>query len=300
MIKYFLKSFKILNENIILTTPLVLFILILSVYLGVANNVPQNIFVAILLLITIVSMFAAFFAGWFYMVKKAIVLDEKDFIADEEKTKASFNLMKEIPTGIGEYFLSFVGAIVIYTTLSLVLTYICYIIGINLIGKLNIDINRLKIALDSTQALKAFIGSLSVEELVKINKWYMLSLGFISFFYYITMFWGAEIISKTKNPLLAFFKSVGFTFKNFLSTLILFIYITVLNFTVSAVTTFSAVNPILYFVTTLISFYFVVYYVVLVFLYYDQTNKSKTENNCDCGTDCSGENCLCNPESFDE
>lgn len=289
MIKYFLNAFKITNENIILTTPLVLFLLLLSIYLGIAKNAPDNIASFILLLITIVFMISAFFAGWLFMVKKAISISKIDFIIDEDKSKASFNLIKEFPIGIGEYFLPFLVGIILYTALFFSLLFIGFQIGVHFIGKIGLGLNELKASLASPASMKVLVSSLSKEQLIKLNAWNFLLLIIMSIFSFITMFWPAELVTKTKNAFVALFNSVKFTFKNFLAAIIIFIYISVINFIVSLINAFAAVNPITYFISLLVYFYFLVYVVVLIFLYYDSKNTTKTENISNSGTDGNGQ-----------
>jgi len=301
MLRYFRRAFKITNENIILTTPLVLFLFLLSIYLGVAQHAPANIFSAILLLITIIFMVSAFFAGWFFMVKRSIDLDKQEFIIDEDKAKASFNLIKEFPVGVGEYFLPFIGALILYTALFILLFFIGYSIGMHFIGNVGLSLTDLRTSLSSPAALKSFVSSLSTEQLKKLNAWNVIFMSFTAIYSFITMFWSAQIVMKTKNPLVAFFKSLKFTFKNFFSALVLFIYISMINFTVSLVNTFAAINPIIYFVSMLLYFYFVVYVVVLVFLYYDRENNPqlKIENSSPNDKLCDCESCECADDSKD-
>lgn len=277
MIKYFSKAFKITNENIILTTPLVLFLFLLSIYLGIAQNIPENIISILLLVITTLFMLAAFFAGWLFMVRKAVELDKKELTDSEEKAKASFSLLKDIPSGIGEYFLPFIGAIILYTIFSLIVLIVAYKLGIHFIGKIDLDMLKIRMAMESPAAMKTLISSLSVQELTRLNLWNLLFLTVMAMISFSTMLWAPEIILRTKNPFIAFFKALLFTFKNLLTAIILFIYISFLNFTVSLLNAVSTVNPILYFVSMLIYFYFVVYVIVLVFLYYESENKSKPE-----------------------
>jgi hypothetical protein len=304
MIKYFVKAFKITNENIILTTPLVLFLLLSSIYFEVAQNAPRTLPSATLLLTTVLFMFSAFFSGWFFMVKKAIDLDKKEFIIDEDKSKASFSLIKELPVGIGEYFFSFIGGLILYSGLFLILAYFGYQIGLHFIGKPNIHIEELKMLLNATIMTKS---TLNAKQLTNLLWWSSLFFIVTMIYSYITMFWAAQIVSGTKNPLIAFFKSLSFTFKNFLSTIILFIYIHVLSYFVSLLINLLAMIPptiyvvslVMYLIAMIIYFYFVVYTVVLVFLYYDGENNNceKTEaqcsdncqNNCNCGSDSVGQ-----------
>lgn len=297
MIKYFTKAFKITNENIILTTPLVLFLFLLSIYLGVARNAPENLPSVILLLITSLFMLSAFFAGWFFMVKRSIDLDRQEFIIDEDKAKASFNLIKELPVGIGEYFFSFIGGLILYTGLALLLFFIAYEIGLHFIGKVGVGLLQLKMALSSPVAMKTLVSSLSTEQLAKLNSWNFLLLSVMAVFSFITLFWAAQVVIKTKNPLIAFFKALSFTFKNFLSSIILFTYISIINFIISFINAIATLNPIVYFISMLIYFYFVVYVVVLIFLYYDSETREKTQNNCNSGSDSNGQEQICDNQS---
>jgi len=296
MIKYFKKAFQITNDNIVLTTPLVLFLFLFSIYLGVAKGAPENIQSAILLLFTILFMISAFLAGWFFMVKKAVALDKDEVIADEEKSKASFDLLKEVPTGIGEYFLPFVGASIFYTLIIMLLIFITYQIGMHFIGNPGLHYEQLKTGLMSAEALKEMLTKMPHEQMIRLQNWNILLFVVTAFYSFITMFWGAQIVMKTKNPVLAFFQSVGIIFKHPLSSMLLFLYISFINFIVSLINTVSNSNPILYFISMLIYFYFLVYIVVLIFLYYDREevqgviNDEQAENNSDSGSDSDGEN----------
>lgn len=289
MIKYFARGFKITNENIILTTPLVLFGLLLSIYLGFAQNAVRNFLTLSLLLLTVLLMLSAFFSGWLFMAKKAVEFDKKEITDEEEKAKAAFNLIKDFPVGIGEYFLSFTGGLILYLGLFFLLLLISYYLGMHFIGKIGLGLNEIKLALESPVALKALVSSLTAEQAMKLNAWNFLFLFFMSTFSFITMYWGAEIIFRTKNPVLAFFRSLGFLFKTLVSSIILFVYISIIHFGVSLISTFAAINIFLYFVSMLVFFYFVVYIIVLIFLYYDEKITEQTQNNSDSGSDSLGQ-----------
>lgn len=304
MIRYFKQAFKITNDNIILTTPLVLFLLLTSIYFDFAQGAPKTIPSAMLLLITTLFMFSAFFSGWFFMTKKAVKLNEKEFMTDEDKAKASFNLIKEFPVGIGEYFFSFVGGLILYSAMFIAISYLAYHIGAHFIGKPELNIAEIKTLLNATALTKT---TMSAKQLTNILMWTSLLFIVTMFYSYITMFWAAQVVSGTKNPLIAFIKSLSFTFKNFLSTIILFVYINILSYLVSMLMNLMAMIPpkvyfislITYLAAMIIYFYFVVYSVVLIFLYYDK-EANKAKNYSDCGSDCIGQDCSCDSDSEDE
>ncbi len=307
MLKYFKQAFKITNQNIILTTPLILFLFLLSIYLEVARNAPATILAMVLLIVTTLFMLAAFFAGWFNMVKKAVDLEKQEFFAEEEKARASFGLLKELPAGLGEYFLSFIGGIILYFILFAVLSLISYKVGVHFLGKIDLTQNELRTILSSTDA-RMVISSIPAQKLAKLEIWYLLFLVVMTIHYFLTMFLAPEIVIRSKNPIIAFGRSVTFLFKNFLPTLGLFLYVNVVSFAASLV-----INGIMLlhfipnFITALVSmliyFYFIVYVIVLVFLYYDSENCKqigKGEDNCNNGTDSLGQDGTCGQDSLEQ
>ena len=144
MIKLFKQAFGVTYNNIILATPLVLFMVLVSLYLGFSRNTVDTLPEMLLSLFTLWFMFGAFLAAWFYMVKKAVKNSKSVYIMDEDQVKASFNLMKEIPTGIGSYFLSFLGFLVLFLIILVIWGAIVYNIGHFLIGGLNLDPSQMK------------------------------------------------------------------------------------------------------------------------------------------------------------
>ena len=290
MIKYFSKAFKITNQNLILTTPFILFLVLVNAYVAFMGNKTQH---SIIFVSFLVIVFGAFLAGWFFMVQKAIELDKKEIIVQEEKEKMSFNLIKEFLTGTGEYFFSFIGFIILYFILIMLFFVVFYQIGIHFIGKLDLSLPNFMTSLNSIAQMKDFQASLSSQTLIKLNEWiFLIASGYVTFLF-ITMFWPVLIINKTKNTFIAFFESLKFVFKNFLPCVILFIYVSIINFLTSLIGMLSLVNSIFYFIIVLLNCYFSVYMVVLVFLYYDrESNKpieQKIQDNSNCGADSFGQ-----------
>lgn len=291
MIRYFFDALRITNNNIILATPLILFMLIVSIYSVILQTMSSSPVMYFLFLMTLGLMIAAFAAGWFYIVKKAIENDRISATKDE-KIKKSFDLMNLMVTGVGENFLSFLGALFLYVLILLTFLIFGSFIGVKLIGNLNFPIEQLKPALVSAEATQAFIQTLSAEDLLKLTKWKYLILIGGALFSFITLFWSVDIVKFNKNPFKALFNSNKFLWKNFFSTFLFYIMLFVFNFVVMLVTALLSMNNILYFISMLIYFYFMVYMVVLVFLYYDDnTEKQDYSNN---GSNGNGQDGICN------
>lgn len=284
MIKNLKISFSITNESLILATPLILFMLVLSIYLGVAEGIGHNLISALLVLVVLSSMVAAFLSGWLYMVKKAICLYDKNLLDAQERSRANFALLKEFNAGVGKFFPKFLIFVLFFALAFIALVVAVYVSGKHFIGPIGVGVGQLKNAMMSPIAAKDFVSGLSTAQLLVLNKWYVLLFSATAFFHFLTMFWTPEIIYGNRNPFVALFKSVKNIFKKPLGALGLFILLMIFNLIFSLVNSISAVNVILYFLATLAYFYFIVYMVVLVFLYYER-NHVETESNCDSGAD---------------
>ena len=114
MKELFKDAVKITNYNLILTIPLIVFVKILDLYSLYSKYSVDSVPKFVIASITILFMFGVFCAGWFYMVERAVDLSKKVFVLDEDRAKATLNLFKTIPEGVGKFFLSFVGVYVIF------------------------------------------------------------------------------------------------------------------------------------------------------------------------------------------
>ena len=92
MLNLFKENIKITNDNIILATPLIVFMWLSSLYISYSKGAVNSLPLLILTGVTTLFMTSAFLAGWFYMVKKAIQLSKQVFVLDTDKAKATLNL----------------------------------------------------------------------------------------------------------------------------------------------------------------------------------------------------------------
>lgn len=278
MIKVFKNAFKISFDNIILATPLLLFLFLLNVYLIIAKNAVKAIPSAVLFFLTLFLMFSAFLAGWFYMVKIAVTNFKEGKKASENEE--SLSLIREFPVGIAEYIKPYMGFSVLYLIFANFLFVSVYLFGMHFIGNVGISPNQFMSATEAPVAMQALIKSMTKMQLMKINYWYLLIMFSIQIFSLLTMFWPVEIIYSTKNPIIAFFKSISRIFTN-PQSILLFIGINLLNFILVLFNYFSMFNPLTYLIMTLVFFYFIVYIFVLLFLYYEEKIKGNSNSRAD-------------------
>lgn len=253
------KVFDLTNKYIVLATPLILYSLISSVYMVLATS-GGKIINYIFAIILFILMTAAFIAGWFKMIKSAVM---------EEDENEPNKLITEFTSGVGEYFLSSIGAIFVMFVVSTVLLILSYYIGMNTIGDVGISAENLTSAFQNPSALKAFVEGLSIEQLTKLNLWNILILVFVTFSYFLLFLYIPALFFKNKNPFFALCISLKDLFnKKILKTLGIFLLIFILNFILSIFSAIFGANTVIHFIFTLINFYFITLVGVGVFYYY--------------------------------
>ena len=263
------ESFELTNKYIILATPLILFSLISSLYLvfSAGGSRLGLGFAAVLFFL----MFCAFLAGWLNMVT----------ICVKERNDNPNEILKYFTSGVGEYFLPVIGALIISIIVGTILFTISTVIGYKLIGSPNVSVSALSAALTSVESMKAFLSSLSTEQLLKINLWNLLLFLTIGLTYFVIMFYPTALFFKTKNPLKAFLHSQKDLFsRHFLKNAGIYLFVFIVYFILSVLTAFGNTNVILYFVFTLVNFYYMVFASILLFNYY-YSNYMKIGSNFD-------------------
>lgn len=270
MFKLFKDTFKIAGEGIILGVPLVLFMCIISLYINYSKEVVDTVPEMVLSAVTMLFMSSAFFAGWFYMVKKCVEFSKKDFILDKDKSTESLKLIQTLSVGVGKYFLTYVGVSLMFVGIALLMAFILYMASVPFINSMHFTISQMSMAINSPQDTQAFLNGLPPEQLIILFKLNLLLMGITSLFSFLMMLWMPEIIYSKRNPLIALFTSIKKIFVKFGKSITLFLYITILNFLISFLGTFAFVNPVTYMIMMLVYFYFIVYIVVLLFSYYDK------------------------------
>ena len=276
MRELFKDAIKITNYNIILTIPLIIFIKLLDLYSLYSRNNVDSTLKFLIASITVLFMFGVFCSGWFLMIKGAISLSKKVFVLDDDRAKAALNLFKVFPEGVGKYFLSFVGVYFIFLLIQTIATPLVYILGVNIIGGLDAESMQhlQKLTMDSTMSsgdgMAAFIDALSIDQIVFFGKWSLLCTAVTSVIMYLLMLWIPEIIYFTINPLVALWRSLVKLFKDFFTTVRLFLILWFTGFILLFINTFAVINPFAYILMSIVLFYFSVYFVVLIFLYFDR------------------------------
>ena len=258
MLNYLKRSFGLTNKYIILATPLILFSLLSSLY--ILFSFRGDLINMLTALVLFIFMLAAFLSGWAYMLRIAVSAPVKD---------ESNALIKEFPSGVGEYFLPALGFLFNVFVLSILILFVTYFAGMKFIGNIGISSATLTEAFESTTALKAFLMSLSKEQILRLNLWNLLILAATGIEYFLLMFHLPAIVFKCANPFKAFFISLKNLFsKAFLKNVLLYLIIFFSYAFLSILTTVFSLNIVTHFIFALINFYYLVFIAVLIFEFY--------------------------------
>ena len=258
MLSYIKDSFQLTNKYIILATPLILFSLLSSLY--ILFSVGGNLLSLLIALVLFGLMVGAFLSGWFFMIKTCVTNPEQE---DPNV------LLKEFPAGVGEYFLPVLGLMINTMVISVLLILVSYFVGMKLIGDIGITPEALTKGMESFAAMKTFLGSLTQEQIFKLNAWNMLLFFTMSVTYFLIMFYSPALFFKEKNPFKAYFVSLKDLFsKKFFTNFGLFLILFVSYFILSILTTLFGANVVMHFIFTLINFYYLVFVAVMVYNYY--------------------------------
>lgn len=281
MSSYIQKAFNITKENIIIAQPLIIFLLIISFTLGALTQQTNKIYYLVFSTANLL-LCTAFFAGWFYMIKKAIFHNKRaennEYRNNEDKIAASNALGKEFFPGVGEHFLSITYTTIVYIIVYGLLMFVSYKAGLELLPNPHVNMQDFMAAANSTPAeMHKYVYSLSFEQLKAMNMWMLFIGGILSAFTFLTMFLFPAVYDKKETgfkmlltPFIAFNRNLVFIFKHFIGSLGILIFLFFLNIVFSVLSLLFSINIILSIIGLIISFYFMTYAVVLIFLYYEE------------------------------
>ena len=271
MYNVFSDAFKIVNFNLLLVIPLIIFIKLFDIYtmyVGVDSNLKL-----LIASVTVMLMFSVFFAGWFYMIKGAVELSKKIFVLDSDRAKESMRLFKLFLEGVGKFFLPFIGVYLISFVIQLFFTIFTLILGLKIIGTpdaATMQALQNLSAAGNNAAVADFVNGMSPELIKFFGQWSLLFITVTFIILYFLMFWAPEIFYSTKNPVLALCASIYKNLKKFPKTILLYVVLWIIGFAILFLNTFSMINPFLYLFVNLLIFYFNTYIAVCIFLYYDR------------------------------
>ena len=264
MIKNIKNSFDLIIKNSAVMQPIILFILFLMFFnMFMGMNVLYNPNMGIIFIILSVLLFSAFISGWLYTIKYAVdnykKFDKKDPEYAVKIGKYNIDTLKKFFIGVGEYFIPALFVVIISIVTSNLLIYA----GLKLLHINNLDFLIKSFSAQTAQDLPKFNLTQAI---------FLMYIALITFvFHFITLFWLPEIFYKTKNSIIALFKSVVFLFGHFLTSVILYAFLIFIFFVFQFLSIFAMLNQILVLIMFILFLYLITYSIVLIFMTYKDT-----------------------------
>ena len=198
------------------------------------------------------------------MIKMAIINSRFSLI----NLQKDFELLKVFPTGVADYFLTFVYFIICSIFLLCLIYSVDYFIAINFIGKINFELSEF-ITLRDITTLQYLFADLTYEQIIKLSGWTFLFVVSTLIYALFTIMWVPYLVFRTKNVVLALWYSItdAFTSPKLLSLLL---GLVIINCVFAVINSYIILNPILFFIMTIVYIFFIAQMSMLVFLYYDK------------------------------
>lgn len=277
----FKQSAILMKDNLMVIQPVFFWVLIMMMVIApVASKTSVDIGF-ILSIIAAALCFTAFLAGWYNCVKKTVDLKNKKYETIEDKNRSQIEILKSFFPGVGEYMIPISIMAVIYAFLAYITMSLYRSFSFKIFTLKHFPSDMLTVINTGTQAdiSKYLQTNLSHEQLLTLSG---LILGAFIVYFAFSMFvlWLAPaIIYSDKNPFIAIGAAVKFLFHNFLVSVQIVAVMFLINMIIS-IMNFLIGNGFLSFIPLLLSFMYIMYYVITVFLYYE----SKTKNSCPDGS----------------
>ena len=273
MFRCFKEALGLAYENLICISPLILFMIVLTLYLGAAKTSVVNALSLCMSLLTLIVMFALFFSGWFYMIKMAVINARFSLI----NLQKDFELLKVFPTGVADYFLTFIYFIFFSSIIIIFIYSMDYLIALKFIGKVEIELNLYNSIKDIT-TLRYLFADLTYEQIIKLSGWLFLFVVSTVIYSLFTLMWIPYLLFKTKNVLLALWYSIkdAFTSPKLITLLLSLI---IINCLFAIINAYIMLNPLIFFIMTILYIFFIVQMSMLIFLYYDKKYTYEHEDN---------------------
>ncbi len=286
MLEIFKKSFYILKNNLIFIQPLLLGLLLLMT--AFTFLLGRNIFSIpkIVLMLSIVLMFIAFSAGWFYINKQGVLNYNENDSKEEIALKAVQNF-KKFFEGVGADFLKTAGSYIILFILYATTLYIVTKFCMSVFGEPKIINDFPKILKASSQAeILNYVNSITIQDKITFMSWmviFNIAASIVNFFIVLHF---AVVSFENVNILKSFWLALKFFFKNLLGVVAILVVIFILYVFLNILSVLLGSNSLSFVILIILFTIYLNYYLLLVFcFYYD-----KTKNNSNNRTECIGEN----------
>ncbi|MBQ2644333.1 hypothetical protein IJG14_02010 [bacterium] len=279
----FKKAIILIKDNLMVIQPLFVGVLIIMLIITplLANKLTNVSFVFTLILS--VLCLNAFLSGWYNCVKYTVSLKNIVYNQVEEKNEKQIEILKSFLPGVGEYMFPITVVFIFYLFLAYVFIdlYRLFASKMFVINNFPSDFINVVNTASQSEIAKYIQNNFSSQQMHTLLL--ILACGFVMYFIFsiIVLWFAPAVLYTSKNPFIAVIESIKFTIKNlgqsFLIVLVMFLINLCMSFSNILIT-----NQYLAFIPMLLSFIYIMYYVVTVFLYYETKTQNNSIDRCEC------------------
>ncbi len=294
----FSKAFDVVKDSPFVTLYFVLYLIVLFLIIPVMLA-GKNMFLTSILSVLALLLTCAFMAGWFGMIKTAIVLYKKEK-SPEEKLEEAIKLRNNFFCSVSNYILPVIFGFVVLVALLYLHSYLSDV----LFGRIDNVLGEISKYSNNQEAFKTYLLNIPESTWNIITKKAVFSYLVCSFLTMVFLFFASSLYLNKKcslNPFFAAVDSVKTMFGKFFETVLIFIFLIVLNFILMTLQAFYINNVVISFITMILRIYFAAYIIVLIFALYEnrvyeesQKNPPALSDNC-----CDRANCIGQDETVD-
>lgn len=284
---YFSKSFTLLKNNFMVIQPLifgVFVVMLVSMPLFQRKSVD---FAFIFTLSVSVLCLTAFLSGWYNCIKYTISLKDKSYNTIEEKNKEQLEIIKVFLPGVAENMIPVTVTAVIYFVFAYFTTVLFNFITqkVFVYGNFPKDFFTVVNSAKTQQEITLYLqNNLSEKQILYSLAVMGCGVAVYMLFNLLVLWLSPALIYSSKNPFVAIFQALKFTFTHFIDSSIIIAVMFTIYMGISILSIFAG-NSFLSFIPMFLMLMYIMFYVLTVFLYYE----SETKNNSNIGSECNRE-----------
>ncbi len=278
MKKIITDSFNILKNNLIFILPFLMYLMFVMMFLPYILNNNTQIYIKIILAISVFLLTSANIAGWFHINKSAVL----DYNPSDDKETVTIKTIKNYKlyfSGVGENFTNILFGLIFFSFIYIVLLYGIKKLCIICFGEPVIFLRFKELASITTVSdVNNFLNSFSTRDINTFTMWFItiflsgIILNFLAILYL------TEIIFGKNNFIKSFFTMLGFFFRNIFGCISILIFLTIIHFVLNILIMPFGANSIAITIIIMLMALYLNYYILLVMCFYNEKRKNNSNS----------------------
>lgn len=282
------KSFANIINNPSITLFLVIFLILINILAPYVYN-SKSPYISAILMLCAFLLSCVFLSGWFQVIKES--LDEKNI---KEKNFGAIFL-----EGTGKNIVSITICTILLCLILNITLFLVRLFSLKMFGSVDFIAQDLSLLPQDSDAIAKYIQNLQTDKLYAIYGWMFTGIFAMSILSFLFLFYMPAVIDNTKSnvflkPFIALKDAICFVFKNFLGAIAVYFILTIIYLIMTVINAILIQHIAGMFLSVFLYIYFVSFFVMLIFNYYEQ------KNCCNNGCDCVGEDKTCDTISKDD